>query len=223
LRVLLASSLNNIWVNRLLRIIFIASLSVICLSSFADVLTPGGVKARDRFNATHIIDRTDQFCNNKKSGDTCSISGNALAGGGDGICERELSDPTDVRNEESYYYIDLLCIRKDEVNINRELTCYNCLIMPPIGSPNDTLPVAKPTPENPSDQYCKDKKIGNPCEVKVIYKNKEELDKGVCMLSDETVGPGYYNHPLTRKVIICDAPNSPRTLIPVPWYKKIIQ
>lgn len=217
-----------------LHVISFSMLTICCLSASADMISPEVQRAQERLQANpNVYDRVDDYCKDKKPGAVCSIPGNTFAGGGEGICKNAFNPWKST--------IDLSCVRKGEVWIDRKL--------PEGGFVNDSNLCArekdedcgfgkkipggpecpsrwncKPMNPTPADQFCKNKNVGSSCTVELIYQGKTERHDGICSMIVETERFYYQGHrEATRNVIRCEPPPvAPRNFSPVSWHKKLI-
>lgn len=199
--------------------IFISAALLVCLPVSADVISPESVSAVQRLgNNPNAFDQVDNFCLGKKPKDACLIPGSIIAGGGKGICVNEVSRGAGA--------ITMSCVRQGTLKIDRDIPCHphdlsnsnNRLakIEVPVFC-ESMLPI-------PTDKFCRDKKIGNPCTVKFIFEGKAGVNEGVCIEKEEVVGEHHPHAYVTRKVISCESQEKiKRQYTTVPLREKLFQ
>ena len=164
----------------------------------ADLILPEVADAQKRFNDNpSLYDKTDKYCQDKKIGAACQISGTVFEGGGKGKCERAL---VNVK-------IALACQRDEQVTIDRKLP--------------DTFSHTPPFPQV-KDQFCAKLTAGAKCSVNLLHNAKPETYTGVCKQHREE--RGYRLRPEVREVLSCEPlkPTPARVYKPVSTVKKLL-
>jgi len=198
-------------------------LSCSCLPGRADVVPPEQAAAKIRlYDNPNAYDRVDNFCKGKKNGATCSISGSTFSGGGEGIC----TSAVDRENAS----IDLSCIRKGEVDIDRKLPeggFVNDSYLCQMGEDKQTGQKwnCKPASPTPADRFCQHQPVGGRCTVELTYQGKLERHEGICRQMTETKNFYYMGRrTATREVIRCEPPETAtRVYTPASWWQKLFQ
>lgn len=220
---------------RLLSVLLFAALLFNCLPVRADLIPPEVGEAQDRLRANPMAyDRVDEFCDGKKPGAGCTITGTTFSGGGEGVCTNF------VNRHQAPIAIDMSCVRNGEVRIERKLPeggfvnnsdlCKRseneCRLRKKVpGGPGcPSRWNCKPMVPTPADQFCKGKAIGSSCTVELTYQGNNELHAGICREIVETEGFYYQGHrTATRQVISCEPPPAAaRTFTPASWHQKLL-
>jgi len=192
----------------------------------ADVIPPGVREAEQRLRDNpKAFDRADQFCAQRSVGATCTLPGDALAGGGAGICRNGL--------DASRTQIDLRCERTAKVTIDRglptggfSLPAYFCEVPEGAAVARERgygcTPAAQPLP----DRFCAGRSVGAACEAALSVDGKPVRNAGVCARVTESAPRFYFRgwQVATRDVLQCiSAKPVVRDLKPVSWWQKVRQ
>lgn len=194
-----------------------------CATAWADVISMEAFSAQERHSKNpNIYDRADSFCKGKKPKSACTIPGAISSGGGNGVCTNGLENRHSVS-------IDMVCITTGELFIDRKLpdggyVADSTFCKDGVNKEGFPRVDCKPLNPTPKDRFCKEKNIGNPCNIEFTYNNKQLTEAGVCKVVVETVAPYYYQgyHKDSRTVIQCEAPALPeRIMTPASWFDKL--
>lgn len=144
-----------------------------------------------------ILDRTDNFCQGRQFKDACWMPGTVFAGGGDGICWR------------TFYYdhkagtttIVLTCKLDAKVVIDRKLPTGGFAYDPTRCKMMRSLTACRPLDPVASDQFCREKRLGQSCTAELTHEGKLEQHEGMCVQTVEFQGYGTLR--AKRDVILC--------------------
>lgn len=192
----------------------------------ADVIPPGVREAEQRLRDNpKTFDRADQFCAKRSVGAACTLPGDALAGGGAGICRNGL--------DASRTQIDLRCERTAKVTIDRglpaggfSLPAYFCEVPEGAAVARERGYGCKPPTELPHDRFCAGRGAGAACEAALTVDGKPVRNAGVCARVTESAPRFYFRgwQVATRDVLQCiSAKPVVRDLKPVSWWQKVRQ
>lgn len=192
----------------------------------ADVIPPEAARAEARLRDNpKAFDRADRFCGGRGIGAACSIPGDALAGGGAGVCRNAL-DGTRTQ-------IDLSCERTAVVTIDRGLPSGGFTLPEPVCSGAEGAAVVRAQgysctpPKAPlQDRFCTGRSVGAACEASLVVDGKPVRNAGVCARVTESAPRFYFRgwQVPTREVLQCvSAKPVERGYRPVSWWQKFRQ
>jgi len=198
--------------------------AVLAPAARADVIPPGAREAEQRLrDDPKTFDRADQFCAKRSVGAACTLPGDALAGGGAGICRNGL--------DASRTQIDLRCERTAKVVIDHglpaggfSLPAYFCEVPEGAAVARERGYGCKPPTELPHDRFCAGRGAGAACEAALTVDGKPVRNAGVCARVTESAPRFYFRgwQVATRDVLQCiSAKPVVRDLKPVSWWQKV--
>lgn len=192
----------------------------------ADVIPPQVQQAEQRLRDNpRSFDRADQFCAKRSVGAACLLPGDALAGGGAGVCRNAL-DGTRTQ-------IDLSCERRATVTIDRGLPAGGFTLPAHVCGDAEGAAVARSRgysctrpAETPQDRFCAGRRVGAACEATLSVDGKPVVNAGVCARVTESAPRFYFRGWQTaqREVLQCvSAKPVVRDHKPVSWWRKVRQ
>ncbi|MFN5010792.1 MAG: hypothetical protein ACK5F5_06170 [Gammaproteobacteria bacterium] len=192
----------------------------------ADVIPPGVREAEQRLRDNpKAFDRVDQFCAQRKVGAACTLPGDALAGGGAGVCRNAL-DETRTR-------IDLSCVRRATVTIDRGLPAGGFVLPAHVCADPEGAAVARergygctPAAQPLPDRFCAGRSVGAACEAALSVDGKPVRNAGVCARVTESAPRFYFRgwQVARRDALQCvSATPVVRDHKPVSWWQKVRQ
>jgi hypothetical protein len=198
--------------------------SVLSPAARADIIPPGVREAEQRLrDDPKTFDRVDQFCAKRRVGAACAIPGDALAGGGVGVCRNGL-DATRTQ-------IDLRCERSASVVIERglpeggfTLPAYFCEVPEGAEVARQRGYGCKPPAAPPHDRFCTARAVGAACEADLTVDGKLVRNAGVCARVTETAPRFYFRgwQVAKRDVVQCvSADPVVRDFKPATWWQKV--
>lgn len=206
--------------------LFASAVALISPDAGADVIPPGVREAEQRLRDNpKAFDRVDQFCAGRAIGAACSIPGDALSGGGAGICRNGL-DATRT-------HIDLKCQRRATVTIDRGLPSGGYTLPAHVCADPEGAEVARreghgcARPAQPlQDRFCAGLAVGTVCEATLVVDGKAVRNKGVCARVTEPAPRFYFRgwQVAQREVLQCvSAKPVVHDLKPLSWWQKVRQ
>lgn len=192
----------------------------------ADVLPPQRVEAEERLRQNpKAFDRVDRFCAGRAVGAACTIPGDALAGGGAGLCRNSITMPEGQ--------IDLRCERSTKVEIDRGLPSTGFAVPPHVCQVPEGAEVARrlgfgctPSPRPLEDRFCRGRAVGAACEVALRVDDRPLRSTGVCARVTESAPRFYFRgwHVAKRAVVQCvSAQPVQHEMKPLSWWQKVRQ
>lgn len=192
----------------------------------ADVIPPAVMQAEQRLRDNpKAFDRADQFCAKRAVGAACSIPGDALAGGGAGVCRNGL-DATRTQ-------LELRCERSAKVVIDRglpeggfTLPAYFCEVPEGAEVARERGYGCKPPAQPPHDRFCAGRSAGAACEAALTVDGKTVRNAGVCARVTEQAPRFYFRgwQVAKRDVVQCvSAKPVERVFQPASWWQKARQ
>jgi hypothetical protein len=192
----------------------------------ADVIPPDVREAEQRLRDNpKAFDRVDQFCAKRTIGAACTIPGDALAGGGAGVCRNGL--------DASRRQIDLRCERSATVKIDRGLPAGGYALPPHVCAEPEGAEIARreghgctPSAQPLQDRFCAGRAVGAVCEAALVVDGKTVRNKGVCARVTESAPRFYFRgwQVAQRELVQCvSAKPVTHDLKPVSWWQKVRQ
>ncbi|WP_416047100.1 hypothetical protein [Cupriavidus basilensis] len=200
-------------------------------TAHADV-TPPHIRdawARLRDNPK-TYDQTDQFCRGKRLDAACELPGNALQGGGTGVCRSSVNDRGEIARS---------CIRTTRVEIDSDVPSGGFVASPALckpyidwvqrNDPSEPAPVlpfgCKPPAQPLTDRFCKGRAVGDVCAVEMRVDGKPEQYPGTC--ANKWQSERFYymgSREALRQVMTCGSPPTfERQFSPASWLDKLWQ
>lgn len=203
-----------------------APVALLVPAARADVIPPAVMQAEQRLRDNpKAFDRSDQFCAKRAIGAACAIPGDALAGGGAGVCRNGL-DATRTQ-------IDLRCERSAKVVVDRGLAergftlpAYLCEVPEGAEIARSRGYGCKPPAKPPEDRFCAGRSVGGACEAALTVDGKPVRNAGVCARVTESAPRFYFRgwQVAKREVLQCvSAKPVERVFKPVSWWQKARQ
>lgn len=204
----------------------LAPAALLAPAARADVIPPGVMQAEQRLRDNpKAFDRADQFCAKRAIGAACSIPGDALAGGGTGVCRNGL-DATRTR-------IDLRCERGAKVVIERGLPAGGFTLPARFCEVPEGAEIArslgygcKPPAQPPQDRFCAGRAVGAACTAELTVDGKPVRNAGVCARVSESAPRFYFRgwQVAQREVVQCNAAKPvAHDMKPLSWWQKVRQ
>lgn len=195
-------------------------------AALADVLPPEAAEAAQRLRDNpKAFDRVDQFCAKRTVGAACTIPGDALAGGGAGVCRNAL--------DASRRQIDLRCERSATVTIDRGLPAGGYTLPSHVCAGPEGAEIARreghgcTPPARPlQDRFCAGRAVGAACEAMLVVDGEAVRNKGVCARVTESAPRFYFRgwQVAQRELVQCvSAKPVTHDLKPVSWWQKVRQ
>jgi hypothetical protein len=192
----------------------------------ADLLPPQAVEAEQRLRQNpNAFDRVDAFCAGRKVGAACTLSGDALAGGGAGVCRNGL----DV----SRRHIDLRCERRAQVTIDRGLSAGGFTLPASVCADPEGAEVVRrqghactPPAQPPQDRFCAGRAVGAACTAELTVDGQPVRNAGVCSRVTESAPRFYFRgwQVAQREVVQCvSAKPVAHDMKPLSWWQKVRQ
>jgi len=193
-------------------------------AAHADIVPPAVQEATQRLrDDPKTFDRVDQFCAKRSIGAACTLPGDALAGGGAGVCRNGL-DATRTQ-------IDLRCERKATVAIDRGLPTGGFTLPANFCEVPEGAAVArergfgcKPPTGPPHDRFCAGRTVGAACEAALTVDGKPVRNAGVCARVTESAPRFYFRgwQVAKRDVVQCvSAQPVVHDFKPATWWQKV--
>ena len=190
----------------------------------ADIIPPAVQKAEQRLrDDPKTFDRVDLFCAKRSIGAVCTIPGDALAGGGAGICRNGL-DATRTQ-------IDLRCERSAAVVIDRGLPQGGFVVPAHVCAVPEGAEVArrqgydcKPAAQPLHDRFCAGRDEGAACEAALTVDGKPVRNAGVCARVTESAPRFYFRgwQVAKRESVQCvSAKPAVHDMKPASWWQKM--
>jgi hypothetical protein len=195
-------------------------------SARADVLPPQAAEAQQRLRENpNAFDRVDAFCAGRKVGAACTMPGDALAGGGTGVCRNGL--------DATRRQIDLRCERRAAVTIERGLPAGGFTLPAAICADPEGAEAARrqgygctPPAQPPQDRFCAGRAVGAACMAELTVDGKPVRNAGVCSRVTESAPRFYFRgwQVAQREVVQCmSAKPVAHDMKPLSWWQKVRQ